>query len=1155
MSSDQSKMLLRSGSQASPQEIWTTAEVIKAKLEHAREAQESAAYGALLADYCQAIEWFKAACEKAHTALEGQDPEKAKELQEWFNQTVHYSNGLIYEARAWLQDQQSARNQVPKESQFTINDLKDKSTEKCDDKLSIISDSRESIMSYYSQRSISSSMISKRIEKRIAERAKAAFSQEETRLAEAKKQHQLEMDRKEIEIEARRKLEDLEMIQLKSKREAQLGLSEKALKEKINEKEDELFVEEMKKLEVQELLNAEAPAYIPKFVNDEVKVLSKSLPNMGIQPGGIKAPFPVGPKEELKFNIPPNKVKDNASHTVRDPPPKDVSPPPPPGLNSFALYKPPPRLLPHYSPLAIPPTSAAAHVPSQCVDTSLQFSNTGPMDPRFWARMQLPPKEITKFAGDPLKLNPFLLSFKNRVIELGATENELYDYLLQYTTGDAQELVETCASNDLAASYHREVDELNKHYGGDYRVCQSYLQKLEQWPSIPKQNKEELEKFSLFLKRCCNLMETMDEMAQLNSDRDIQHLAEKLPFELHKSWRDKYFDLKSTGKRITFKAFTEFVARKSEIISLPGFNRLNEPQWSKRDADTVHRKRGFSTQVNTGNKPQGKKGRDGLAKTVCKFCSKEGHTMEYCRSFLGKPWSKRDEFIKTNKLCFGCLRQGHTYTACKAKMRCKTCDRLHPTSMHREPKEAPKPEATATPTSEQANSTPEESAPPNASAQSHALKPSSNKGMKSAKRLLCPAILVKVSVPGSSKTVSTYMGLDTFSTDCFIDDELLDELNLKCKESSIQVSTMNASNKPLPIKLVKDLQISSMDGQVKCLIHKLYGKAQWPFDVEDAPRPSDLENCAHLKDIPIQFSATSLKIGILIGMDHPELLYPMDAVRGPADQPFATMHKLGWALNGLVANRSSAKGIQVHHIYVEHQEDLRKRIDDLYAQDFVDNHFGEKAPSIDDKAWEDKISSSYSINEQGQTQMQLPFRKDIKDLPNNYCQVYCRIKGLTKKFDRNPQLQEDYVTFMDELISKGYMERVPQCEIDAPSGKVWYLTHHSVYHKQKKKIRVVFDCSLKFQGESQNDRLLQGPDLTNNLVGILIRFREYPVAASGDIEKMFLQVKVPKADAELQRILWYPDSQVDKYPVPYRLNTHVFGSVSSPSCVCAKKNG
>lgn len=73
------------------------------------------------------------------------------------------------------------------------------------------------------------------------------------------------------------------------------------------------------------------------------------------------------------------------------------------------------------------------------------------------------------------------------------------------------------------------------------------------------------------------------------------------------------------------------------------------------------------------------------------------------------------------------------------------------------------------------------------------------------------------------------------------------------------------------------------------------------------------------------------------------------------------------------------------------------------------------------------------------------------------------------------------------------------------SKRIWYIPHHGVYHPKKKKLRVVFDCGASYQGTSLNDQLLQGPDLTNSLVGVLIRLRQNPVAIMADIESMFIR--------------------------------------------------
>ena len=81
-----------------------------------------------------------------------------------------------------------------------------------------------------------------------------------------------------------------------------------------------------------------------------------------------------------------------------------------------------------------------------------------------------------------------------------------------------------------------------------------------------------------------------------------------------------------------------------------------------------------------------------------------------------------------------------------------------------------------------------------------------------------------------------------------------------------------------------------------------------------------------------------------------------------------------------------------------------------------------------------------------------------------------------------------------------------------------------------------------------NDQLLQGPDLTNRLVGVLTRFRQGPVAFMSDIDAMFHQVRIPEGQRDLLRFLWWPDGDLTKNLEEYQMNVHLFGAVSSPSC-------
>ena len=70
----------------------------------------------------------------------------------------------------------------------------------------------------------------------------------------------------------------------------------------------------------------------------------------------------------------------------------------------------------------------------------------------------------------------------------------------------------------------------------------------------------------------------------------------------------------------------------------------------------------------------------------------------------------------------------------------------------------------------------------------------------------------------------------------------------------------------------------------------------------------------------------------------------------------------------------------------------------------------------------------------------------------------------------------------------------------------------------------VFDCAAKYKDQSLNMQLLQSPDLTNNLVGVLIRFQEGSIALAADIESMFYQVFVDPDDCNIFRFLWWENT-------------------------------
>ena len=128
-----------------------------------------------------------------------------------------------------------------------------------------------------------------------------------------------------------------------------------------------------------------------------------------------------------------------------------------------------------------------------------------------------------------------------------------------------------------------------------------------------------------------------------------------------------------------------------------------------------------------------------------------------------------------------------------------------------------------------------------------------------------------------------------------------------------------------------------------------------------------------------------------------------------------------------------------------------------------------------------------------------------------------------------------------------YIEIVPSSEEEPGPGKAWYLPVFSVLQTKKNKYRLVYDAAARYNGLSLNDMLIQGPDLNNRLRGVLLRFRERPVAIGADIEAMFNNFKVPEEQRDLLRFFWYQDNNCSLPLATYRATSHIFGCNSSPA--------
>lgn len=122
-----------------------------------------------------------------------------------------------------------------------------------------------------------------------------------------------------------------------------------------------------------------------------------------------------------------------------------------------------------------------------------------------------------------------------------------------------------------------------------------------------------------------------------------------------------------------------------------------------------------------------------------------------------------------------------------------------------------------------------------------------------------------------------------------------------------------------------------------------------------------------------------------------------------------------------------------------------------------------------------------------------------------------------RRLAKDPQRTEVYCQEIQKLEKMGYVAVVSP-EVATSTPESWFIPHHMVRHNNKD--RIVFYFSFQYEGKSLNDLLLPGPALGPSLLGVLLQFRQYPVAESGDIKSMFHQICLLPADGPVLHFIW-----------------------------------
>ena len=194
-----------------------------------------------------------------------------------------------------------------------------------------------------------------------------------------------------------------------------------------------------------------------------------------------------------------------------------------------------------------------------------------------------------------------------------------------------------------------------------------------------------------------------------------------------------------------------------------------------------------------------------------------------------------------------------------------------------------------------------------------------------------------------------------------------------------------------------------------------------------------------------------------------------------------------------------------------------------------------------------KILDSTTIHDGSRYIVGMLWADDNNHLPDNFYASLIQFQSLEKRLEKNLNLKTQYASDIRSDVEKGYVVPVSPHDSKNRSYREWYVPHHPALNPNKPgKVWRVLNGASRFHGISLNNSLLVGPDLLQNLLFVLMRFREHKYAIFADIEGMFMQVGLLESDQRSLRFLWREDPTSDTSVFQY--TRHIFGAKNSPTC-------
>ena len=747
---------------------------------------------------------------------------------------------------------------------------------------------------------------------------------------------------------------------------------------------------------------------------------------------------------------------------------------------------------------------------------------------------------IEVFSGIAYRFHSWVDQIRSLVGVTPLTPIELLRILQSNSKDEPKSLIDNYLFTSGVISLNVFLDfwkEFSERFGSPKKIAEQIFLELEKFPEIKDGHKigEQLRKLYDLCKVAEFNLSKSDELFTLHLSSGLSTLKKKLTPALRYNWlkHGTKYEKQHNVNHPPFEVFVSFLKESAADLSNKNYEDCLRQTYVERNPSA--NPKGFRNKVLYTDVSSEMK-EDQVSK--CPMHPKgSNHFLSNCNAFSKLALSDRFKKLKELKLCFKCFGS-HMQASCDVIVKCEHCGKAHHSALHIHNKESV-----------------------------DIGKVKNSKPSKSANQALCTKICESYGNNLTcSKTILVYLShrqnpsvmlkcyaiVDEHSNCTPIDSKVISALNLNSDDHNYQLKTCSKLETNCVGKKVSGLIVRGVSKDSWIQLPDALTNDSLPDARNEVGTPDMLKVHPDISHLASHFSQrdNNAEVLLLIGANCGPAMGT--ACHGSNGRIWVHDTPLGWALVGqpylelqppsTPSKCKVLKTVKLHDRHAQVMSQFLKKMD-VFLEEFDDEMLGF---SRDDQNFLHIMAEKVKVAPNGKVMAPLPLR-DAQPLPSNQAAVFYRTKNTLDRLKLNPTKLATCVASMEKSLSKGFVEEVPAHEESPPPGKSWFLPTFAVDQPKKGKVRLVYDASAKYRGVSLNDKVYSGPDSTNELRGVLHRFREDKVGIAADIECMFNNFLVDPEHRDYLRFFWYKANNPNDDIVQFRATSHLFGCSSSPA--------